>query len=289
MDCTDAYDVNSFLGGNKVDYCVHLAGFNGGIQFNKQQPAAIYSQTAYMALNVLENCFLHEVKKVVSVLPSCAYSWSMEREVQFGGNVPEYRELPRGVLYEKDFLKGESHPTVACHGMSKRILFDYSRMLYKQFQFNSVCCVLNNCFGPGARYTEPDRLKVADSMIQKFILAKRNNTDVNLFGTGKPLRELMYCKNAADGIAFVLENYDDPMEVINIGPGHEISMRELAIMVKQAVGFEGNINWDTAKPDGQLRKLLSSDKIAKLGWRPKYNNIEEAIVETVKWYEETYK
>lgn len=259
------------------DFCIHLAGFNGGISFNKLRPAEIYNQTATMALNVLEACQSVEVKKVVSVLPSCAYS--------FDKPYLDVR-IPRDILKEKDFLDGESHPSVATHGHAKRILFDYSRVLNKQFGLNAVCCVLNNCFGPGARYNEPDRLKVCDSLIKKFVLGKKNNLpQVDLFGTGAPRRELMYCKDAADGIVFVLENYNDPTEVINIGPGTEITIHTLAYCISRLVGYKGKINFDSSKPDGQMRKLLDCSKISDLGWRPKWN-LTTALQETIAWYEE---
>ncbi len=276
LDLLDYDSCAFYIADYEPNYCIHLAGYNGGIQFNKEQPAKIYCKTATMALNILNACQQNKVEKVLSVLPSCAYS--------FDKPYLDVR-IPRDVLNEKDFEDGQPHPSVACHGNSKRILFDYSRVLNHQFGLNAVCCVLNNCFGPGARYDEPDRLKVADSLIRKFVLAKRNNLpNVTLFGTGSPKRELMYCRDAAEGIAFVFENYNDVNEVINIGPGTELSIKALAWAIRDLVKYKGDILWDATAGDGQMRKLLDCSKIADLGWKPSWS-ILDSLHKTIEWYE----
>jgi nucleoside-diphosphate-sugar epimerase len=246
-------------------------------------------QTAYMALNVTGAATFYS-KKMVSVLPSCAYYPNQRYYNQYPVNdeITGITEKPAELLYEDEFENGLPHPSVECHGLAKRILFDYSRQLHKQYKFNAVCCVLNNCYGPGARYDEPDRLKVLDSLIQRFILAKRNNDpNISIWGTGNPLREFMYAKDAADGILHVFKHYDDATSVINIGPGHEISIKDLAYLVKDLVGYNGEITFDVERPDGQMRKKLDCSKIGETGWRPEYS-LENGIKETISWYNDNF-
>ncbi len=189
------------------------------------------------------------------------------------------------MLFEKDFENGLPHSSVECHGLAKRILFDYSRQLSKQFKFNAVCCVLNNCYGPGARYDEPDRLKVADSLVKKMVDAKYNNqTSVSLWGNGSPRREFIYCKDAAAGIFHTFQVYNNANKVINIGSGEDISILDLALTIRNLVGYEGEILWDTTKPNGQMKKLFCNDKIKTLNWQPS-TTLAEGLKQTIEWYE----
>ncbi len=272
MNCLAFGYVCDYFTKNKPDYVIHLAGYNGGISFNDKLPADIYMQNAYMSLNVLAaaSTMCH---KVVSVLPSCAYSAFDELDE------------PRSMLFEQDFEKGLPHPSVECHGLAKRILFDYSRQLSKQFKFNAVCCVLNNCYGPGARYNESDRLKVADSLVKKMVDAKYNNqTSVSLWGDGSPRRELIYCEDAAAGIFHVFQTYDNANEVINVGSGEDISILDLALTIKNLVVYEGDIVWNSEMPNGQLKKLFAPYKIQELGWQPSISLVE-GLKQTIQWYE----
>ncbi len=260
----------------KPDYVIHAAGFNGGITFNKNYPASIYYRNVQMGVNVLTSCSLHEVKKVVCVLPSCAYSYQDK-----DGNT-------RDELFEDKFTDGNSHPSVACHGEAKRVLFNYSCQLHKQFGLNYVCVVLNNCLGPRDSF-DPNKTKVVGALIKKFVDAKRNDLpNVEVFGTGAAKREFLYSQDAGEGIVRVLEAYDDPTLPINLGGGSELTIKELAEKVKCLVGYDGEIKFLTDYPDGQLRKRLSNKRTKELlDWQPSVD-IDTALRNTIRYYEENY-
>lgn len=293
MNCMVLQAVYDYFDKYKPKYIFHLSGFNGGISFNAKYPADIYFQTAWMALSVLSAASFYS-DKVVSVLPSCAYYPYYRRLTIEDGMTKDVDEIPAQLLCEKEFESGEPHPSVACHGLSKRILFDYSRQMNKQFKMNAVCCVLNNCYGPYARHDEPERLKVADNLIQKFCDAKQKKRSTKLditdkdpvivWGTGSPRRELLFSKDAAEGIYKVFQHYDNPQEVINVGSGTDVSIKDLAEKIRDIVDPEIQIVYDTSKPDGQMKKLFDNSKMKELlRWEPK-TSLEDGLRETIEWY-----
>lgn len=285
MNCLVLQSVYDYFDKHQPDYVIHLAGYNGGIEFNKRFPADIYMQTAWMALSVLGAASFYS-KKVVSVLPSCAYFPGKQyiRNDEWGTPYIA-NDGVADVLYERNFAKGEPHESVACHGLAKRILFDYSRQLHKQFKLNAVSCVLNNCYGPNARHDEPLRLKVADALIQRFCDTKANGgKTVQVWGTGQSRREFLFAKDAAIGILKVLQHYDDPTEVINIGSGTDVSIKELAELIRDIVDPSITIEFDTSKPDGQMKKMFDNTKMKNLlRWEPS-TELADGIKETVDWY-----
>lgn len=267
-DLLNPHDISERLISVKPDYVIHAAGWNGGIEWNRKYPATIFKNTALMALNVLYYSAILGIKKVVSVLASCSYPDSLT-----------------GAMNEKDLWNGLPNQSVECHGLSKRILDAYSRQLYKEHNFNSVCCVLTNSYGPYDSY-HPDKTKVVGALIRKFVEAKLNNLEeVVCWGTGAPLREFIYCEDAAIGIVNVLMKYEDNNSVINIGSGQEVSIKELTNIIASEVGYDGNIIWDTNKPDGQMKKLLDSSKYRKM-FPCTFSSLQYGIKETVKWYTE---
>lgn len=257
-------------------YIIHAAGFNGGLNFNKKFPASIYMRTAEMALNVLCAATVYKIEKVVSILPSCAYSYQ------------DKEGWTRDILTEENFLDGPPHPSVECHGLAKRILFDYSRQLYKQYNLNYVCTVLNNCYGPRDSF-DVDKTKVVGALIKKFVDAKRSDAPyVEVFGTGAAKREFIYSEDAGEGVVRVLESYDDPATPINLGSGQDISIGRLAEKIKGLVGYEGHIKYLVEYGDGQLRKLLSDTRTKDLlGWMPT-TRIDTGLMKTIQYYEENY-
>jgi nucleoside-diphosphate-sugar epimerase len=149
-DLTDRIECDSIFERYQPGAVIHCAGYNGGIEFNKKYPSDIYYQTAMMGLNVLNACEFYGVKKIVSLMPSCSYPSSDK------------------ILYETDFGSGNSHPSVECHGHAKRVLFDYSRQIYKQTEGKClpVCAVSNNSFGPGDSY-DLEKTKFIGAVVKK--------------------------------------------------------------------------------------------------------------------------
>jgi GDP-L-fucose synthase len=253
----------------QADYCINLATYSGNVQFNQKYPADTFFRTTTLILNVLYACMSHKVKKVVSVMSSCAIA-----------------DLPDTVLKETDLLLGSPNTSIESHGLAKRNMDAYSRQLRKQYGLNAVTCILQNTYGEGDS-TDLEKTKVVMSLIKKFVDARNNNSMfVELWGSGQPLRELIYAWDAAEGIIQVMERYDEDMP-INIGSDVEVTIKELANIIKDLVGFKGEVVWNTTKSDGQMRKKLDLTKMYQ------YLNFNitplvRGLKETILWYEHQY-
>lgn len=270
VDFIDTDDVADRVSNFYPDYIIALAGYNGGIKFNAEKPADIYLQNASIALNTLYWAHKCKVKKVLYIMPSCSYP-------------------SKDYLVEDKYWDGACHPTVECHGLARSHFFEYSRQLYKQHDFISVGVCANTVYGPFDHFNE--NAKVMGSLIKKFVEAKRQNLpEVNIWGTGKPQRGFIYCDDAAKGILHCLEYYNDPMELINL-PCLEISILELAYRIKTLSEYDGEIIFDESKPDGQMKKMLSSEKYHSLFNHSTYLDVSlwDGITRTIKWYKENYQ
>lgn len=261
-NCWDAFDSTP----DHIDTIYMLAGYNGGIEFNKNYPADIFFQTAQMNLNVLRCCKVFGVKKIVNVLASCSYP-----------------DLGETVLEESMLWQGLPNDSVSCHGLSKRMIHAYSIQLHKQHGIKTVNAVLTNCYGPGDRFAL-DRTKVVGAVIKKVCDGKLNNTpSLTFFGTGQPKREIMFCRDAAKALVQLSQTYDDYLNPVNVGSDQEISIKELVNTVLRLVEYHGNTFFDTSKPDGQMRKKLSTVKMrnyVSLEMTP----LEDGLKETIQYY-----
>lgn len=252
-----------------VDYCIHLAGYNGNILFNRDYPADIFYNTTVMGLNVIKACSSAGVKKVVTALASCAYRSTDE------------------MLVENEFNQGIPDATVEAHGLSKKAVYHFSRQVNKQHGLEAVCTIFNTAYGPYDSY-DVNKTKVVGGLIKKFTEAVENGDDVvECWGTGEPRRELIYCFDAAEGIIQALERYDNVELPINIGSGSDVSIKELANTIADITGFEGEIFWNTEKPDGQFRKLLDTSRMSEYNIEIKNRTtLREGLEKTISWYKE---
>jgi len=250
-----------------VDYCVHLAGYNGNILFNRNYPADIFYNTTLMGLNTIRACATTGVKKMVTPLASCAYRSTDD------------------ILVETDFDDGVPDASVEAHGLSKKAVYHYSRQVYKQHRLQAVCTVFNTAYGPHDSY-DIDKTKVVGGLIKKFTeAADSGNKTVECWGTGMPRRELIYCYDAAEGIIQALEKYTDVNIPINIGFEEDISIKELAALIAELTGFKGEIVWNTDKPDGQYRKILDPSRMAE--YKIEIENktsLRDGLHRTIEWY-----
>ena len=265
-DLTSEVIVSELFGTVDPKYVIHLAGHNGGIEFNRKYPHVIFEKTVRMAINILGQCSQRKntIKKVISALPSCAYPGSASDSTM-----------------EEELWNGPSHPSVDCHGHAKRILHAYSAQLNK-IGIDTTCCMINNSYGPHDKF-DPDRAKVVGGMIKRFVDAKRNNDKkVVCWGSGRPQREFIYCQDAAEGLIQSMERNVGP--VINISSGEEVTIKQLAETIADEVGYEGNIEWDLTKTDGQMRKRLDTGKMNYFLDVP-ITSLQEGIRNTVNWYE----
>lgn len=176
------------------------------------------------------------------------------------------------------------HETVVNYGITKKIMNIQGAAYKKQYGLNSIHLILTNLYGPGDTY-HPDRSHVAAALIRKFVEAKRNRAEeVEVWGTGKPIREFLYVEDCAEAILLAAEKYNE-LEPMNIGTGLGTSIRELAETIQQTSGYLGGIRWNTDKPDGQFKKVLATEKMRRvLQWQPP-TSLREGLEKTIRWYE----
>jgi GDP-L-fucose synthase len=280
LDLTNGKMLEMAFGNCGPDYVFHLAGYNGGIQFNADYPADIFVFNTTMAMNVLEACKTFKVKKVVSVVASCAYpEWEWCHYKDHG-----YRKYWRDVMFEDDFLDGPPHDSVACHGYAKRNLQLASRFYRQQYGLAAVCACPTTLYGPGDSY-DPARTKVMGAMVKRFCdAADSGEQEVTCWGTGKPMREFLYVEDAAKLLVQVLEHYDDSTLPLNLGTGQELTVKDVAETVARGVEFSGRIGWDASKPDGQSRKRLDLTRMKSILPGVAVTPIDEGIRQTAADY-----
>ena len=255
-----------FLEDTRPDYCIHAAGYNGGIEFNRMFPANILYSNTVMGLNVHHACEYMEVKKVLSITTSCAYP-----------------DTGMEVLKEEDFWNGLPNKTIRSHGIAKRVLQTASEAYHEQYDLNAVTVCVTNLYGPNDTFNLV-RTKVVGALIRKFVEAVQDEEDsVECWGTGAPMREFMYVNDAAEAVIQALEKYEDHSQPLNIGTGSDISIKQLVEHIVDITGFSGEVDWNTDKPDGQMKKLLSVDRMKELiDIAPK--PVKEGLEETIRWY-----
>lgn len=283
LDLMDRESISSIFEEYLPDYVIHLAGYNGGIKFNLDFPADIFYKNTIMGLNLLDVCANNGVKKIVSMTTSCAYPKTNIAYI----NEPFYNYITaedRQEYYEQTFFDGDIDDTVACHGFAKRNLALASNFYKKQYGLNAVTLCSTTLYGPGDSF-DVNKTKVMGGLIAKFVQAKqRKEPVVTCWGTGNPLREFLYVADAAKLMSLSLLTYNDNKYPLNIGSGQEVSIKQLAEMVAKVVKYNGRIEWDTSKPDGQYRKKLNLNKQKQVLGDISFTPLEEGIQNTVDWY-----
>jgi nucleoside-diphosphate-sugar epimerase len=266
VDLLDYNDTKNFFKKVKPDYVINLAGYNGNIGFSKLYPADIFYQTSQIALNCLKCSHIVNAEKCVNILSSCA--------IADLGNKP---------LKSSELWNGLPNHTIEAHGLAKRMWDAYSRQLYLQHGFMSVCAIVNNCFGPYDNLSE-NKTKAVQGIINRVIRAKlTKQPSIECWGSGQVFREFVYAKDAARGLIHTLLNYNSPMIPLNISSKNEISIYDLTLMIADIVGYTGEILWDKTKPDGQLRKSLDTTDMEKY-IQFEFTPLRVGLEETITWY-----
>jgi GDP-L-fucose synthase len=245
---------------------IHSAAFYGGIGINELYPGRIYYENLVMGANLMEAARLAGVKKVVQIGTACSY--------------PGYLE---NLLKEENFWDGPPHQTVWNYGLTKKMLSVQGWAYKKQYGMDSVHLILTNLYGPGDSFN-PDRSHVAAALVRKFVDAViEDKPVVECWGTGRPVREFLYVEDCAEAILLAAEKYDD-LTPMNIGTGVGTSIKELAELVQELTGFEGRIEWNTTKPDGQMVKVLDATRLKQnLNWTPP-TTLRGGLAKTIAWY-----
>lgn len=250
LDLIDQAAVARFFETQRPEYVFLAAAKVGGIVANSTMPAQFLYDNMMIECNVIHSAYLFGVKKLMFLGSSCIY--------------PRMAQQP---MKEEALLTGALEPTNEPYAIAKIAGIKMCEAYRSEFGCNFVSVMPTNLYGPGDNY-DLQNSHVLPAMLRKFHEAKTNgDPKVVLWGTGSPLREFLHADDMADATIFCMDNYDGAMH-INVGSASEVSIGQLADMVAHVVGYGGQIEWDTTKPDGTPRKLMDSSRLLSMGWRP---------------------
>lgn len=270
LDLTRQADVEKFFEEEKPDYVVLAAAKVGGILANNTYPADFIWVNLEIQNNVIKSAFNNKVKKLLFLGSSCIY--------------PRMAPQP---MKESCLLTSELEKTNEAYALAKISGLKMCEFFNKQYGTDYISVMPTNLYGFNDNY-HPENSHVLPALIRRFHEAKQNNaSEVVVWGTGKVLREFLYVDDLADACVYLLNNYSGN-ETVNIGTGKEVTIRELAETVKKVVGFEGELVFDSTKPDGTPRKLLDVSKLTGLGWTYK-TELEEGIKLAYQDFLENYE
>lgn len=265
VDLTDRKKVFDTLGAIRPDLIIDAAAKVGGIHANDTYPAEFLSQNIQIQVNLMDAALAAEVPRFLFLGSSCIY--------------PKFAPQP---IPESALLTGELEETNNAYGIAKIAGILQVQSVRKQYGNPWISAMPTNLYGPNDNY-HPENSHVLAAFIRRFHDAKVEGLNtVTIWGSGTPLREFMHVDDLASACLFLLQNYDDP-STINVGSGQEISIRDLAELVAEVVGFEGTIKLDQTKPDGTPRKMLDSSRLRDLGWTPKWS-LREGIADAYSWF-----
>ncbi len=248
LDLKNQLEVASFFQNEKPDYVFLAAAKVGGIVANNTYRADFLYENLQIQNNVIHQAYLNNVKKLLFLGSSCIY--------------PKLAPQP---LKESYLLSGYLEPTNEPYAIAKIAGIKMCEAYRAQYLCNFISVMPTNLYGPNDNYSL-ENSHVLPAMIRKFYEAKKENKPfMELWGSGSPMREFLHADDLAEACLFLMENYNEP-ELINIGTGEDVTIKELAETVKKIVGFEGEIKWDSTKPDGTPRKLMDVSKLHGLGW-----------------------
>lgn len=271
FDLTNQEQAEQLFSFSRARYVFNLAGYNGNISFSQKYQADIFFKTSQIALNSLYYANKYNVEKCVNILSSCAIA-----------------DLGDKKLKAEELWNGPPNQTIEAHGFSKRIWDAYSRQLYKQHGFNSVCAIVNNSYGEFDN-TNIEKTKAVMGIIKRVVDAKRQDLpSIECWGTGQVFREFIYAGDVANALIDIMENYDNPMCPINVSTEDEISIYDLTYKIAKIVGYEGEIKWDITKPDGQKRKSLDITNMRDYV-KSEFTPIDTGLENTIKWYMEKFQ
>jgi len=265
-DLVQPQDVERLLDDARPDVIIHLAAHVGGIGANRLHPAEFFYDNLMMGVQLMHQAWKRGVEKFVAIGTVCAY--------------PKYTPVP---FREDDLWNGYPEETNAPYGLAKKMLLVQAQAYRQQYGFNAIFLLPVNLYGPRDNF-DLESSHVIPALIRKCIEAQESGQEtVEVWGDGSPTREFLYVEDAAEGILLATERYNgaDP---VNLGSGFEISIRDLAELIRRLTGFEGKLVWDTSKPNGQPRRALDISRAERyFGFRAK-TDFEEGLRRTIEWY-----
>jgi GDP-L-fucose synthase len=265
LDLTDQKAVKDFFEKTKPEYVFLAAAKVGGIMANKTYPGEFISENLDIQNNIIKNSYIHGVKKLLFLGSSCIY--------------PKLATQP---IKEEYFMKGPLEPTNEAYAIAKIAGISMCQSYRKQYGADFISLMPTNLYGPGDNFTN-ERGHVIPALIRKFHDAKAKNLDeISAWGTGSAKREFLHSDDLADACVFLMKNYSSG-DIINVGTGEDVTIKELTEKISKIVGFKGKIVWDTTKPDGAPRRLLDVEKLHTLGWKH-HIELEKGLEETYEWF-----
>ncbi len=265
LDLTRQAAVEAFFAGERPEYVFLAAAKVGGILANSTRPAEFIAENLAIQGNVIDAAYRHGAKKLLFLGSSCIY--------------PKFAPQP---IREESLLEGALEPTNEWYAIAKIAGIKMAQAYRAQYGFSTISLMPTNLYGPGDNF-DLQSSHVAPAMMRKFHEAKASGAPhVTLWGTGSPRREFLYVDDLADAAVFAMQRHDSA-QILNAGTGEDVTILELAEMIRSIAGFEGRIVWDTSKPDGTPRKLLDVSRLASLGWRAR-TPLRQGLESTYRWF-----
>jgi GDP-L-fucose synthase len=264
-------DIRRMLDDSRPDIIIHLAAQVGGIGANREHPAEFFYNNLMMGVQLIHEAYLRHIEKFVAIGTVCAY--------------PKFTPVP---FREDDIWNGYPEETNAPYGLAKKMLLVQSQSYRQQYGYNSIFLLPVNLYGPRDNFRS-ESSHVIPALIRKFVEAQdQGMKSVEVWGDGSPTREFIYVEDAAEGILLATELYNSS-EPVNIGSGYEISIKNLAELIARLVGFEGELVWDTSKPNGQPRRGLDTSRaLREFGFKAQVN-FEQGLKNTIEWFMQNRK
>ena len=265
LDLTRQTDVDKFFASERPEYVFLAAARVGGILANSTRPAEFISENLAIQSNVIDAAYRNGAKKLLFLGSSCIY--------------PKFAPQP---IREESLLEGALEPTNEWYAIAKIAGLKMTQAYRAQYGFSAIALMPTNLYGPGDNF-DLQSSHVAPAMIRKFHEATVARVpEVTLWGSGSPRREFLHVDDLADAAVFAMLHHDSA-QILNVGTGVDLTIAELAEMISAITGFEGQIAWDTSKPDGTPRKLLDVSRLASLGWKAR-TPLREGLESAYQWY-----
>ena len=264
-DLRDRSQVDAYFKQSQPEYVIIAAAKVGGIHANSTYPAEFIYDNLMIQTNIIDSAYKNGVKKLIMLGSSCIY--------------PKLAKQP---MDEDQLLTSELEPTNDGYAVAKIAGLRMARAYRQQYGFNAISLMPTNLYGPGDNF-HPENSHVMPALIRRFHEAEKSDAPkVTCWGDGSAMREFLHVDDLAEACYVCMQDYDEDYH-INVGTGEDVTIKELTETIVDVVGYAGEVEWDTSKPNGTPRKLLNVDKIHKLGWKHKIG-LREGIVSTYKWY-----
>ena len=265
LDLRNASDVENWFKKNKPSVVILAAAKVGGIEANNNYPGDFILENLKIQTNIIENSWRNGVKKFLFLGSSCIYPLNAKNPIN-----------------ESEFMNGKLEPTNSPYAMAKLSAIEIGRSMSKQFGHKILNLMPTNLYGPNDYFSDLDS-HVIPALIHRMQKTIENDEDkFTVWGSGSPLREFLYVDDLSNFINFIIDK-EIENDLINVGSGQEISIKNLALLIKDLMGFQGDVVFDSSKPDGNPRKLLDSSLMNGLGWND-FTDLRNGLTSTIKWY-----